>query len=337
MKQCDNHFDCGSMSGRDSTDDRTCGDADEGGPLAYTLADHSSEPEAADTIELCLTGQISPQVAVARLLIDGASAEQIIALVKRRWADPRSARWQSLVALLDGRTEELNRLALEIATNGDDRELFADKPEGGVARIAAFFDQAVAHSPEASVALHSLGDVRILSAATAEIVAWLEAEGLLAAGADVLDLGCGIGRLASVLGQRSRSVLGLDVSAGMVAEARRRCAGLENVCIKMTTGQDLAALASNAFDLVLAVDSFPYVVQLGASTADRHVAGMVRCLRPGGNLVILNVSYRGDLTADRADVARWTAQYSLKIQHSGTSPFTLWDGKAFVMRRACRS
>ena len=76
-------------------------------------------------------------------------------------------------------------------------------------------------SPEASVALYSLGDPAILAAATEEIVAWLVAERLLPADADVLDLGCGIGRVGGVA-PRCRSVLGLDVSAGMVAEATRR-------------------------------------------------------------------------------------------------------------------
>ncbi len=93
---------------------------------------------------------------------------------------------------------------------------------GGVAGIAAFFDHAVAHSPEAGVALYSLGDPAILKAATAEIVDWLVAERLLRPAP-----ACWISAAASA-GSRppwrraAGPVLGLDVSAGMVAEARRR-------------------------------------------------------------------------------------------------------------------
>ena len=202
-----------------------------------------------------------------------------------------------------------------------------------MARIAAFFDRAVAHSPEASVALYSLGDPVILAAATDEIVAWLEAQGLLRPGMDVLDLGCGFGRAAAVLAPRCRSVLGLDVSPGMVAEARRRHAALANVRFAPTSGQSLAALPDAAFDLVLAIDSFPYIVQTGAATADLHAAGAARILRPGGALCILNLSYRDDPVQDRADAARWAGAHGFTLAVADLAPFRLWDGSAYVLRR----
>ena len=62
-----------------------------------------------------------------------------------------------------------------------------------------------------------------------------------------------------------------------------------------------------AFDLVLAIDSFPYIVQTGAAMAVRHVADAARVLRPGGALCILNLSYRNDAGAGpgrRAAVGR---------------------------------
>ena len=276
----------------------------------------------------CLAARISPEVAVARMLLAGTATDGIVAgLARHRSGD---ARWAAMARLVEGRTGALDRLAAEVQATGAQHDASGDD---GVARIAAFFDRAVAHSPEASVALYSLGDPAILAQATAEIIHWLEAHALLRADADVLDLGCGIGRVAAALAPRCRSVLGLDVSAGMVAEARRRNATLANARFEQTAGRDLDALPSAAFDLVLAIDSFPYIVQAGHSLVDRHVAGAARVLRPGGALAVLNFSYRGDKAADCADAAALADAHGLALEQAGTAPFSVWDGTAFVLRR----
>ena len=83
---------------------------------------------------------------------------------------------------------------------------------------------------------------------------------------------------------------------------------------------------------MLAVDSFPYLVQAGVSVAERHVAEAARILRPGGTLAVLNLSYRG-LEADRADAARWAVTYGFRLDRDGETPFTLWDGAVFLFRR----
>ena len=279
-------------------------------------------------IEDCLAARISPEVAVARMLLAGTGAEGIVAGLARYRSD--DARWAAMARLIEGRAAALDRLAAEVDATGAQHDASG---EDGVARIAAFFDRAVAHSPEASVALYSLGDPAILAQATAEIVHWLELHALLRPDADVLDLGCGIGRVAAALAPRCGSVLGLDVSAGMVTEARRRNAALANARFEQTSGRDLDALPSAAFDLVLAIDSFPYIVQAGHSLVDRHVGGAARVLRPGGALVVLNFSYRGDRVADCADAVALAAAHGLVLEQAGIAPFGVWDGTAFVFRR----
>ena len=281
-------------------------------------------------IDACIAGAISPEVAIARMVLAGRDAAAIAAALDRAGDTPPVA---SMRALLAGRTAALDALAAEVAATGAEHDASGATPAAGVARIAAFFDRAVRHSPEASVALYSLGDPAILAAATAEIVDWLEAERLLRPAADVLDLGCGIGRVAAALAPRCRSVLGLDVSDGMVAEASRRLAGLDQVRIARTSGEDLDALPPAAFDLVLAIDSFPYIVQTGAETARRHVQGAARALRPGGALCILNLSYRGDEAADHADATAWATQTGMRLLHDGHRPFHLWDGTSFVLSK----
>ena len=278
----------------------------------------------------CVAGLISPEVAVARMLLAGDGVAGIGAALERAGAGPAVAAMRGLLA---GRAAALDALAAEVAATAGQHDASGATPGEGVARIAAFFDRAVRHSPEASVALYSLGDPGILAAATQEIVAWLERKGLVRAGADVLDLGCGIGRVAAELAPRCGSVLGLDVSEGMVEEARRRLAGVANLRVDRTTGEDLDGLEAGAFDLVLAIDSFPYIVQTGAATALRHVQGAARALRAGGALCILNLSYRGDAALDRADVRAWAAASGMRVVQDGGTPFQLWDGTAFVLRR----
>ena len=283
-----------------------------------------------DPMDDAVSGVISPEVALARMLLGGMDAGCIARALHAAAPHPAVA---AMHGVLERRGSAMDALAREVAETAAAHDASGATPAEGVARIAAFFDRAVRHSPEASVALYSLGDPVILAAATAEIVAWLEAESLLRQGADVLDLGCGIGRVAAALAPRCRSVLGLDVSAGMVAEAMQRMAPWPNVTVRQTAGQDLDMLEPASLDLVLAIDSFPYIVQTGPATALRHVEGAARALRAGGALCILNLSYRGDPAADQADVAGWAAATGMRVTHGGDQPFQVWDGTAFVLLR----
>jgi SAM-dependent methyltransferase len=130
----------------------------------------------------------------------------------------------------------------------------------------------------------------------------------------------------------SRTVLGLDVSPGMVAEARHRHSAIPNLQFAVTPGTGLD-LPTASLDLILAVDSFPYLVQAGGGLAERHLQDAARILRPGGALAILNLSYRDDPARDPADAARWAGEGGWALTLAGTSPFTLWDGRAFLLRR----
>jgi predicted TPR repeat methyltransferase len=273
-------------------------------------------------IELCLAGDISPLVAISRMLLGGMDAAAIGAAV----ADARSPApaWQALATLLDERGDALAALAAEIRTTGGDHTAI-----GGVAEVAAFFDHAVEHSPEAGVALHSLGDPALLALATNEIVTWIVAEGLLPPGASVLDFGCGFGRIAAALAPRCGSVLGVDVSPGMVAQARRRHGATAGLRFITTDG---STVPPGPFDLALLVDCMPYILQAGL--AEPTMAAVRSSLRPGGAIAVLNLSYGGDDAADARDAARWAATHGLDLAIS--RPFDIWDGTAFVFRSVSR-
>jgi SAM-dependent methyltransferase len=206
-------------------------------------------------------------------------------------------------------------------------------PEGMVLYWAEAFDRLVDASPEASVALYSLGDPELFAAATNEIVARMREWNFFDRGYDALDLGCGIGRFACALAPLTRSVVGLDVSPRMIEEARRRCADLQNVRVIRTSGLDLGILADGSIDLVLAVDVFPYLVLAGEQMVQTHFVEMARILRPAGRILILNYSYRGDLDLDRRDIAGKAEALGLRVERNGMRAFKLWDGVAFQLSK----
>ena len=206
-------------------------------------------------------------------------------------------------------------------------------PEATLDHWRGSFDRLAAEAPEAGVALYALGDPGLLARATAEVVDALEAWGLLGPERDALDLGCGMGRFSEALAPRLRGVLGIDLSAGMVEEARRRSRH-GNARYATGTGRDLDGVATASRDLVLAADVFPYLVEAGL--AGRHVAEIARVLRPGGAAVILNYSYRGDAARDAADLASAAARHGFALERAGDRPFRLWDAAAFLLRRVAR-
>jgi SAM-dependent methyltransferase len=195
------------------------------------------------------------------------------------------------------------------------------------------FDGAAAISPEAGVALYSLGRPDLLERVTGEVVDWLDAAGLLGCDHRVLEIGCGIGRILAALAPRVRSAVGLDVSAAMVAEARRRLVGHANLQFAQGDARDLGSLGEAAFDLVLAVDVFPYLVESGGGAAADTVAAVHRHLRPAGRLVVMNYSYRGDEDADAAELAASAAVNGFAVRRCGGRPFRLWDGTVYELER----
>ena len=195
---------------------------------------------------------------MAHFLFQGATAAEIEAALAECPPHPQRDALAMLLAGTGARSSM--RWRREVAATAEQHHAFGDTPAEGIARIAAFFDRAVAHSPEASVALYSLGDQAILAAATEEIVDVAGGARLCCGrSADVLDLGCGFGRVAAALAPRCRSVLGLDVSAGMVAEARQRQGAAARMCgSSRPAGGIWPGSRRMRFDLVLAIDSFPY-------------------------------------------------------------------------------
>ncbi|MFN3197772.1 MAG: methyltransferase domain-containing protein [Bradymonadia bacterium] len=96
---------------------------------------------------------------------------------------------------------------------------------------------------------------------------------------NILDLGCGIGRLSAPLSGLCRSVTGVDVSDKMIAEARRLHGGVSNLDFITTSGADLQPLANGTFD---AVFSFSVLPHLPPDVVSCYFTEANRVLREGG-------------------------------------------------------
>jgi arsenite methyltransferase len=107
-------------------------------------------------------------------------------------------------------------------------------------------------------------------------------------GEQLLDVGCGPGftvaELLDDVGPRGR-VVGVDVSAPMLAVAAHRCAGTGDVTF---LEGDATALPvdDGVFDGVICMQVLEYVADLAAALAE-----MKRALRPGGRVVVWDIDW----------------------------------------------
>lgn len=283
-------------------------------------------PAARPVLARYVAGEVSAEIALMHLLLAAggtAPLQQCLAVLAAGGREP-------FVHLADLAARHRDALARAAAVAA----LAWAAPEAGEAALAGWrqcFDRAVAAAPEAAVALYSLGDPAILARATAELAALLDRCGLLGRERAALDIGCGIGRIEQALAPRLGHIVGIDLSPAMIAEAERRCAALGNVRFAVCEGTGLSQFAPASFDLVLAIDSFPYIVAAGGDLAARHVHDAARLLRPGGALAIFNYSYRGDLAADLAELAALADTAGFRVERDGTRDLGLWDGRFFLL------
>jgi SAM-dependent methyltransferase len=100
---------------------------------------------------------------------------------------------------------------------------------------------------------------------------------------DLLDVGCGRGRLARELSGHGRHVLGLDPSAEMVGAAKAINAGVPG--LEFDEGDFLTVeIPPDSFDFVCFVASLHHMDQV------RALAKAAEILRPGGRVVVIGLA-----------------------------------------------
>jgi SAM-dependent methyltransferase len=287
----------------------------------------------------CARGDIPANIAAMQLLMEsrdpGEAEAALVSVIERLRDQPQRPEAKYLRAALNVLLANPQAWdTVKTVLGGVSHDSAAMTPEEQIRHFANAFDRAAQASPEGSVALYALGNPDLLRAATGEVVECMRDWGLLGSHKSILDLGCGIGRFGEALASEVGSVVGIDISVEMIETARRRCAAFANVTFLQSSGRDLSQFRDDSFDLVLAVDSFPYLVQSGMSLVETHIAEAARVLKPDGDLLVLNFSYRGDPGQDRADLHRLGEAFGYKVLRDGVPAFTLWDGLVFHLRWA---
>ena len=125
---------------------------------------------------------------------------------------------------------------------------------------------------------------RFLATGEADVAAALAPSdelGLPAARGRVLDLGCGVGRLARPFASRFGEYVGIDVAEGMVARARELHADLENCTFVAAAA--LAQLPDASFDLVYSNLVLQHLPDRAA--VERYLADFLRVVRPDGIVI----------------------------------------------------
>jgi SAM-dependent methyltransferase len=102
-------------------------------------------------------------------------------------------------------------------------------------------------------------------------------------GKDILEIGCGSGRLSFPLSKGAKSYVGIDTDRKAVAEASRRTKTLKNVSFKHGSGAKLA-FDDATFDGVF---MFMALHEIPPATQARTLSEAKRVLKLGGGLVIV--------------------------------------------------
>ena len=141
------------------------------------------------------------------------------------------------------------------------------------------------------------------------------------ASAKILDCACGVGTQAIGLAALGYDVTGSDLSAGAIAEAKRRAAerGV-HLRLEQTDFRALSSVFSEPFDLVIAMDNaLPHM--LTAADLKDAVQSIAGQLREGGLFVASIRDYDRLLTEKPA----YSAPYVHKTEHGQRVLFQTWD------------
>ena len=151
---------------------------------------------------------------------------------------------------------------------------------------------------------------------------------------NVLEIGCGAGRLTRALAGVFGQVYAVDVSPEMIQIARAKLAGLPNIHLYNNNGVDLSVLPDLTFDFAFSYIVFQHVPSLEVLVS--YCREVARRLRPGGlfkfqvegdkEAVLYTDTWRGVgvSESDAAELAR-ASGFEHRYGHgAGTQYYWLW-------------
>lgn len=99
-----------------------------------------------------------------------------------------------------------------------------------------------------------------------------------------LDIGCGRGRIMKPLAAVSKKVVGVDISAAMLVDAKTYLEGIKNVETVCIGTDGKLPFPANSFDFVYSTMVFQHIPFM--DTVKNYVAEIKRVLKPNGQFVI---------------------------------------------------
>jgi ArsR family transcriptional regulator len=146
------------------------------------------------------------------------------------------------------------------------------------------------------------GDDRLLHKALVELT-------VAAPLGDLLDVGCGQGRILKLLASRAKRVVGVDVDsdARRLARAELLVAGSQNCSLRQGDMYSLP-FDDDEFDTIILDD-----VMGSAERPTEAIEETLRLLKPGGRVIFLSSLEAGDATSLREKLADWAAQTGLRL------------------------
>jgi len=103
---------------------------------------------------------------------------------------------------------------------------------------------------------------------------------------EVLEIGCGVGRLGLALAPRCRLWTGADISTKILTQAANRLLGVSNVRLVHLRDVGLKEFSDNSFDVIYSINVFAHLEEMDRW---RYVEEAFRALRFAGRVYIENI------------------------------------------------
>jgi SAM-dependent methyltransferase len=145
---------------------------------------------------------------------------------------------------------------------------------------AAYWNMAAQISAKAAICNDCVDEAEFFASGQRE-ANLLRKKQVLGPRVQVIDIGCGIGRIENSIFSEVRSVLGVDVSSEMIALAKQKVRAA-NVDFRTLDGKSLNDVESGSYDLAISFMVFQHLPRLVTAA---YMAETARVLKPGGRFL----------------------------------------------------